>query len=52
MHLKCCFLFAKKTKVWDKKHFYPKNLKEATNDYSLYALDTCLFNGYKQASFT
>jgi hypothetical protein len=25
-----------KSKVWDKKHFFPKNLKEATNDYFLY----------------
>ena len=31
---KCsCIVFAKKPKVWDKKHFFPKNLKEATNDY-------------------
>ena len=50
---KCsCIVFAKKTKVWDKKQFFPKNLKEATNDYFLYVLDKCLFNGYKQASFT
>jgi hypothetical protein len=34
---KCSFIvFAKKPKVWDKKHFFPKNLKEATNDYFLY----------------
>ena len=29
-------LFAKKPKVWDKKHFFPKILKEATNDYYFY----------------
>ena len=29
------------------KHFFPKNLKEATNDYFLYVLDKCLLNGYK-----
>jgi len=29
-------VFAKKPKVWDKKHLFPKNLKEATNDYFLY----------------
>ena len=23
----------KKTNLWDKKHFFPKNLKEATNNY-------------------
>jgi hypothetical protein len=31
-----CIVFATKPKVWDKKHFFPKNLKEATNDYFLY----------------
>ena len=45
-------LFAKKPKVWNKKHFFPKNLKEATNDYLLYVEDKCLMNGYKKASFT
>ena len=29
------------------KHFFPKNLKEATNDYFLYVLEKCLLNGYK-----
>jgi hypothetical protein len=34
---KCsCIVFAKKPKVWDKKHFFPKNLKETTNDYFFY----------------
>jgi hypothetical protein len=45
-------VFAKKRKVWDKKHVISKFLKEATNDYLLYVLDKCLFNGYSQASFT
>jgi hypothetical protein len=47
-------VFAEKPKVtvWDKKRFFPKNLKEATHDYFLYVLDKCLLNGYKQASFT
>ena len=50
---KCsCIVFAKKRKVWDKKHFISKFLKEATNDYLLYVLDKCLFNGYSQASLT
>jgi hypothetical protein len=50
---KCsCIVFAKKRKVWDKKHFISKFLKEATNDYLLFVLDKCLFNGYSQASFT
>jgi hypothetical protein len=31
-----CIVIAKKPKAWDKKHFFPKNLKEATNDYILY----------------
>ena len=30
-------VFAEKPKVCDKKHFFPKSLKEATNDYFLYA---------------
>jgi hypothetical protein len=42
---------AEKPKVWDKKRFFPKNLKEATRDYFLYVLDKCLLNGYTQASF-
>ena len=36
------YLFSLKKKVWDKKHFFPKNLKEATNDYYSYVLDKCL----------
>jgi hypothetical protein len=49
---KCsCTYLLKKKKVWDKKHFFPKCLKEATNDYFLYVLDNCLLNRYKQASF-
>jgi hypothetical protein len=31
-----CIVIAKKPKAWDKKHFFPKNLKETTNDYFLY----------------
>ena len=41
-------VFAKNPKVWDNKHFFPKNIK----DYYLYVLDKCLLNGYKQASVT
>jgi hypothetical protein len=31
------------------KHFFPRNLKEATHDYFLHVLYKCLLNGYKQA---
>ena len=36
----CTYLLKKKPKVWDKKHFFPKYLKEATNDYFFYVLDS------------
>ena len=38
---KCsCIVFSKKQKVWDRKHFFLKNLKEATHDYFFYMFKT------------
>ena len=36
----CIVIAKKKPEVWDKKHFFPKNLKEATNNHFFYMFKT------------